>query len=314
MFQPKNTTQNVSLLLGTAQWGWNVSEKQAFGLLDAWLSAGYRAVDCATNYPINRNPSDFRAAEKILLAYVKAHGLHDLKITMKIGSMDNMRTPDINLAPSYVLMAGEEYLRQFRENLRCVMLHWDNRDDTQAISETLTALKLLQDTFGLRPGLSGIAHPELYAQLANEKALFFDIQMKSNVLQSSVDQYAACFSPQNHLFAYGINAGGVKLEGQYSQQDTYLLRGGKPAQVAEKLESIRALLPDLNTAFVRPPLKTMNHLGLVYAGLHPRINGILLGVSSVAQLKETLDFWRNLEVFDYSDAWLKLNKLALQKP
>ena len=76
-------TAPKSLVLGTAQWGWNVSAREAFGLLDAWLQAGFRAVDCATNYPINRNPADFRAAEKILLEYVRAHGLHDLRVTMK---------------------------------------------------------------------------------------------------------------------------------------------------------------------------------------------------------------------------------------
>ncbi len=314
MFQPLNTAQNVVLQLGTAQWGWNVDAKQAFELLDTWLLAGYKAVDCATNYPINRNPSDFRAAEKILLEYTQTHGLHDLELNMKIGSMDNMRTPDINLSPSYILMAGEEYLRQFRENLRCVMLHWDNRDDGKAIAETLMSLKQLQDTFGLRAGLSGIAHPEIYASIAQEMSLLFDIQVKHNMLQSGISQYATYFSAENRLFAYGINAGGIKLQGAYNPNDTYLLRGGQPEQLAEKLQSISALLPELNTAFVRPPLKTMNHIGLVYSGLHPRVQGILLGVSSVAQLKETLDFWRNIEVFDYSDAWMKLNKLAHQKP
>ncbi|MEO6759415.1 MAG: aldo/keto reductase, partial [Saprospiraceae bacterium] len=86
-----------TLLLGTAQWGWTVSRTEAFQLLDAWLKAGHRGIDCATNYPINRQLRDFRAAEKILAEYFVAHGLQDLQVTMKIGSLDNLRSPEPNL-------------------------------------------------------------------------------------------------------------------------------------------------------------------------------------------------------------------------
>ena len=101
---------------------------------------------------------------------------------------------------------------------------------------------------------------------------------------------------------------GVKLDGPYPTDSTFLARGGQPEQMAARLEQIRALLPGFHLAFVRPPVKTMNHLGLIYAALHPRVDGLVLGVSSVAQLAETLDFWRNLDVFDYGDVWAGLEK------
>jgi hypothetical protein len=52
----------------------------------------------------------------------------------------------------------------------------------------------------------------------------------------------------------------------------------------------------------------MNHIGLIYAGLHPQITGPVWGFSSVAQLRKTLDYWRNLETFDYSDVFADLQK------
>ncbi len=313
-----NVPQEKLLMLGSAQWGWTVPESEAFGLLDAWIAAGFRDVDCATNYPINRNPADFRAAEKILLKYVEAHGLHDLRITMKIGSLDNMRTPEINLSPSFILMMGEEYKRVFGDNLYGVMLHWDNRREEAGIRASLEALNALQKESGIRPGLSGIAHPELYAHANENDRLFFDIQLKHNVLQSDYARYEPLRASvsensgaKNHrFFAYGINAGGIKLEERYEAGSTFLSRGGQPEKVVAELEQIRAALPNLNTAFVRPPVKTMNHLGLIYAGLHPGLDGILLGVKTVNQLKETLDFWRNLDVFDYSDVAATLEKIA----
>lgn len=317
-------TQSKSLILGTAQWGWTVSKNEAFELLDAWLKAGFRQIDCATNYPINRNPDDFRAAEKILLEYLNAHGLQDLQITMKIGSLDNLRSPEVNLAPSFVQMMTAEYLRLFGSNLACAMFHWDNRDNVEEIHSSLEALKYLQQEYGIRPGLSGIAHPSAYAEANADLGLSFDVQLKHNVLQSDFGRYtpitlhqsplpAVALAKEGHrLYAYGINAGGVKLDAPYPTDSTFLARGGQPEKAAPLLEKISAFLPTWNTAFVRPPIKTMNHIGLIFAGLHPGLSGILLGVSSLTQLKETLDFWRNFEVFDYADVFSALKKIHLQ--
>jgi len=305
-----------TLMLGTAQWGWTISKTEAFQLLDTWLKAGFRHIDCATNYPINRNPADFRAAEKILHEYILAHGLHELCLTMKIGSLDNLRSPEVNLAPSFVQMMAEEYLRVFDSNLACVMFHWDNRDQVEEIRGSLEALDRLQKEHGLRPGLSGIAHPEAYAEANTDLGLSFEIQLKHNILQSDFERYASLhhsITPSLHhsIFAYGLNAGGVKLEAPYPADSTFLARGGQPEKVAPLLERINDLLPQWNTAFVRPPVKTMNHIGLIFAGLHPHMNGIVLGVSSEVQLRETLDFWRNLETFDYSDVFSALKKILL---
>ena len=306
-----------ALLLGTAAWGWNVSRTEAFRLLDAWLAAGRRHIDAATNYPINKNPVDFRAAEKILEEYLRAHGIRNLAVTMKIGALDNLRTPDVNLAPSFLLMMAEEYRRLLGENLQTVMLHWDNRPEETAVRESLQALALLEKEQGIRPGLSGIRHPDLYARLNREFGMAFDIQLKHNVLQSDLGRYIDFYpaengaEPRHRFFAYGINAGGLKLEGSYPAGSTYLVRGGDPEKTAEALGRLQGLLPKWNTAFVRPPLRTMNHLGLVFAGLEHRLDGIVLGLRSVEQLQETLDFWRNLDTFDYSDVFstlLKINK------
>lgn len=302
--------EKMHLTLGTAQWGWNVSRQDAFQLLDRWLKAGHRRVDAATNYPINKNPEDFRASEKILHEYVQAHGLHDLHITMKVGSLDNMRTPEVNLAPSFILMMADEYSRMFGQNLGCLMIHWDNRSDMGEIRASLESLAKAQDEHALTPGLSGIAHPDVYARANDDLGLAFDIQLKNNLLQSDVARYEPLFQQGSHHFhAYGINAGGVKIDGLYPENSTLLRRGGNPESSAALLERLREMLPKLNTDFVRPPLKTMNHLGLIYTALDPRFSGILLGVSSLAQLNETLDFWRNVEAFDYRDVWTALQKL-----
>lgn len=293
-----------SLILGTAQWGWGTDQQTAFQLLEAWLKAGLREIDAATNYPINQNPADFRASENILKAFVDAHGLkNELSITMKVGSMDNMRGPEINLSPSFILMMADEYSRLFGGNLTGIMLHWDNRDDIAGINDSLEALSLLHKR-GMVPGLSGIKFPEQYA-IANQKhQLSFDIEVKHNVFVSDVKRYTPLTEagqPRHRFLAYGINAGGVKLSGQYRDSSTFALRGGAHELYAAKIASIEAALPKYNTANVRPPVITMNQLGMLKALVSPEIDGVLVGARTPAQISEAVEIRENVGLFDYGD-------------
>jgi aryl-alcohol dehydrogenase-like predicted oxidoreductase len=299
---------NLTFLLGTASWGWNADRNTAFSLLDSWLQKGFRGVDMAVNYPANNNPADFRAAEKILTEYMQAHGLHDLQITLKIGSINNLCAPENNLTPGFLLKTAEAYCRMWGDNLSCVMIHWDHRNDESAVSASLGALRTLRDRYGLRPGLSGIKHPELYRAANVQFGLSFDIQLEHNILQSNLAHYKPLFETGNRFFACGINAGGVKLQAPYPADSTFLLRGGQPDAFEARLQPIRAWLPKWNLAFVRPPLRAMHHLGLLYAAYTPQIHGAVLGCKNTAQLEDTLDYLRNLETFDYRDVYERLLK------
>jgi len=297
------------LVLGTAQWGWTIDRQTAFSLLDFWLESGERHIDAATNYPIDKNPAHFRLSEQMLSEYIAAHGLHDLRIVMKIGSLNNLRTPDINLAPSFLRMMTEEYLRLYGDNLGRIMIHWDNRDSEKDIRSGLEVLAAIQQEFGLEPGLSGIKHPQWYAVANQDYNLEFDIQLKHNVFQSDLPHYEPLRHANHRFFAYGINGGGVRLQADYKEDSTYLARGGDPDKVANSLAYLRLKLPEWNTAFVRPPVQTMNHLGLIHAVLNPEIGGLVVGASSVAQLQQTFEFVRNIETFDYEDVYADLLKL-----
>lgn len=296
-------------LLGTAQWGWTVTRDEAFRQLDAWLKAGMRRVDCATNYPINKNPGDFRAAQNILLEYLKAHPGTPLDITMKIGSLDNMRTPNINLSPSFLLMMSAEYRRLFGETLRTIMLHWDKRDDEAAVRATLEALLAIHKEEGITPGLSGIDHPDVYARANEDYALTFDVQVKHNIVHSDVERYAPLHGKGHRFFAYGINAGGLKLQGLYNDGSTLVARGGNPELVQSAVEKVRSKMGDWNLAFVRPPVRNMTQLGLLYTLGNVKLNGAVLGFSSVQQLENTLEHIRDLQTYDYADVYRDLLKL-----
>ncbi len=294
-----------SLALGTAMWGWTISKHTAFELLNGFYENGFRQIDTATNYPINKNPSDFRKAEMILQEWIQTHGIQDLQVIVKIGSINNQRSPEHNLNKSFILLNFDEYRFKFGSNLEMLMVHWDNRKDEAAIQETLEALDIGRG-HGLAIGLSGIRYPALYAVL-NEKFQFdFHIQIKHNLLHSDYQNYAA-FHGKRCFITYGINAGGIKLEVQeYGANSSLQVRGGNTAQEHPIAARLRQIISAANQEQQRPKLASMNHLGILYAFYSPDIERILIGPSKLEQWQDSLDFYRYLQQFDYTDVFQKL--------
>ncbi len=299
------------LILGTAMWGWTVDRKDCFAILDAFYQRGGRRVDTATNYPINKHPADFRRAEKLLAEWCALHQVTDLEVIVKVGSLNNLMTPDQNLSPSFLMICAEEYINLFGTNLACLMIHWDNREEEEEINATLsTLIELGKGRWGI--GLSGIKHPEVYARVLEEHALSqLPVELKHNLLYSDYDRYAPL---HNHaaFIAYGINAGGLKLAaGGYSSNASLLVRGGQPdvhenlkEQIAQMLEVFGKDYPDK----VLP--HQMNQLGMLYAAYHPGIAAILLGPSRVVHLEDSFSWLEQLYAEDYSPLYEAMKKLT----
>lgn len=189
------------------------------------------------------------------------------------------------------------------------MIHWDNREVPEAAVETVAVLRELHQE-GIRPGLSGIKYPEHYALANASLNLPFDLEVKHNVLMSDLDRYQSLLmgAAPHRVWAYGINAGGVKLKGGYTPESTFAIRGGNSSLFAKQCGELERMLSDWNLAFVRPPLLTMHHLGLLWAHSNPQIQGVIVGPKNESQLTETIDFLRNLDTFDYSDVVKALQK------
>lgn len=303
----------TNLLLGTAMWGWTLSAKQCYSLLDQFYELGGRTVDCATNYPINKKGADFRAAEKILANWIKANAISDLEIMMKIGSVNNLFTPENNLSPSFLLLNADYYQTLFGKNLSCLMIHWDNRDQVQNIEQSLVVLLQLRES-GLTIGLSGIKYPAVYREVLSKHDLpKLAIQCKHNLIYSDLDRYQPLHDYGNFI-AYGINGGGVKLnKNNYSSQASLLARGGQHKQHSSLVQAINnCLLEFSKNAANRLVPNSMNQLGMLYAAYHPFITGILLGCSKEQQLLDSWEWAKMMDEYDYQDLYQTLNLLAQQ--
>ncbi len=277
------------MLLGTALWGWTIPRETCFALLDAFYAEGFREIDAAVNYPINQNPTDFRASERILLEWITAHGVDDLKVTIKVGSIDNMRTPNHNLSKSFLLLNLDDYRYRLGANLDTFMIHWDNREEEAPVRETLEALAVARE-MGLYTGLSGIRRPDLYAHLNEEAGFGFDfrIQIKHNILQSDYERYKA-FHGARRFIAYGIHAGGIKLNpSEYRPDSSLKARGGNIEMSPPAIERLRVWMN------AEPDTPDFHRLAMLVAAYSPGIAGIIIGPSSVLQLEHSIAVWKSL--------------------
>jgi aryl-alcohol dehydrogenase-like predicted oxidoreductase len=296
-----------ALILGTAMWGWTMDARTCFSVLDAFYEAGFRQVDAATNYPINRQPADFRLSEHILCDWIQTHGVTDLRVMMKVGSVDNMRSPDNNLHKSFLLMCLDDYRELLGSNLDMLMIHWDNREDEPEIAQTLEALALVRAA-GLKVGLSGIRFPEAYANANEALQLNFYIQIKHNLLQSDYNKYKS-FHGKRRFLAYGINAGGVKLDAaEYASQSSLTVRGGDTSNQSPLIAGLKNWLDSQQAKYV----SDFNQCSMTYAYHSEDMAGLLIGPSKVDQLRDTIDFYKKLQQADYQYIYDQLVELKKQ--
>lgn len=301
---------NPSLILGTAMWGWTMPKEICFELLDHYYQHGFRHVDTATNYPINKQPEDFRKSEHILLEWIKAHKINDLQIIVKIGSINNLRSPEHNLSKSFMLMSLDDYKHKYGTNFNTMMIHWDNRAEEIEIQQTLEALDEAR-TLGLEIGLSGIKHPDIYYKLNKIFQFYFHIQIKHNLLQSDYQHYNA-FHGKPRFITYGMNAGGIKLNmEEYNKESSLKARGGNVETDHPIVAPLRQILAQANQVKNRPKLHTMNQLGMLNAYYNSDVESLLIGPSKSSQLTDTLEFFEHLHAFDYSDVYQNFKPLSV---
>ncbi len=128
--------QIAPLMLGTNVLGWNVDEPTSFRLLDAFLDAGFNAIDTADSYSRWVTGHQGGESETVIGNWLKQGGKRDrVIIATKVGSdMGEGR----NVSKAYVLRAAEACLRRLR--IDCIDLlqtHFDN--EATPVEEALEA-------------------------------------------------------------------------------------------------------------------------------------------------------------------------------
>lgn len=301
------TDAKKQLILGTALWGWGINKDDAFSILDNFVKLGGFCVDCATNYPINKNINDLGLALKWLEEWNNINKAN-LFIIVKIGSKDNLGSPSYDLSKKYILTSYKKLLERFDDALGCISVHWDDRiekNDLADVQETLAALKTIKDK-GVYIGLSGVKNPALYYNAMSELYDDWIIQCKENFLTNqSILTYKKYF-PLSKYYAYGINMGGLKI----SKDEQSISANIRKINHSEKLKFL--ILECLNNKFIKSiNLKSANDLNMAFIFINQMYNGVIVGPRTNIQLASTFNTWNNLINLDLES--LKVLNLTIQK-
>lgn len=191
--------------LGTANWGEGIPKDQAFQILDVFVEQGHILVDTATNYPINRKPEFLGTSLKWIQEWIQSNPDSSLKVFVKLGSIDNQRSPKNDLSKVTLAQTMDNLSSQLRDSLYGIGIHWDNRghEDRSGIRETLATIRDFA-TCDIQLGLSGITNPQAYAD-SGMIGQDWEIQVKEFPGNSLARGSYGQFFPTNPYVAYGLS-------------------------------------------------------------------------------------------------------------
>ena len=156
------------LMLGGNVFGWTVDQQTSSAILDAFVDAGFNAVDTADSYS-RWAPGHVGGESEIIIGrWLKTSGKRDkVVIATKVGSDMG---EGLCVRKDYILRAAEASLRRLGvETIDLYQTHFD--DETTPVEETLEAYaKLIGDGKVRAIGASNLTPARLKASLAAGKA------------------------------------------------------------------------------------------------------------------------------------------------
>jgi len=129
------------LVFGGNVFGWTADEATSFRLLDAFVDAGFDAIDTADAYSTWVPGHTGGESETIIGKWLKARGRRDdVKVLTKVGS--DMGQGHKDLSPAWIATAVEDSLRRLQTDyIDLYQTHWPDPATPQ--EETLRALDAL---------------------------------------------------------------------------------------------------------------------------------------------------------------------------
>jgi aryl-alcohol dehydrogenase-like predicted oxidoreductase len=120
------------LVLGGNVFGWTADEKTSFAILDAFVDAGFNAIDTADVYARWAPTAGAGASEKVIGAWLNASGKRDkVVIATKFGM--EMAEDKKGLSAKYMVQAVEDSLKRLQTDY--IDLYQSHRDDPEVPQE-----------------------------------------------------------------------------------------------------------------------------------------------------------------------------------
>jgi aryl-alcohol dehydrogenase-like predicted oxidoreductase len=126
----RSDLQIAPLMLGGNVFGWTADEGTSFSILDAFVDAGFNAIDTADVYS-RWSPAGGGASERVLGAWLKASGKRDkVVIATKFGA--EMAEDKKGLSAKWMVQAVEDSLQRLgTDHIDLYQSHCDDEDTPQ---------------------------------------------------------------------------------------------------------------------------------------------------------------------------------------
>ncbi len=284
--------QIAPIMLGGNVFGWNVDEKTSFALLDAFVDAGFNAVDTANTYSRWIPGHQGGESEAIIGKWLKARGKRGkvviaTKVGEDMGQGRGLKSSDI------VREAENSLLRLQTDRIDLYQTHFDDPDT--APEETLQAYAQLIAQGKVRAiGASNIGAARLKDSLAASKRLgiarYESLQPLYNLYDRKGferDYEALCRSERIGVITYYSLAAGF-LTGKYrSPQDTAksAARGGRVKQyLDDRGRRVLKALDEIAAGHSATPAQ----VSLAWLMARPSVTAPIVSATNLTQLAEIL--------------------------
>lgn len=281
------------LMLGGNVFGWTADKATSFDLLDAFVDAGFNAIDTADVYSSWVPGHQGGESETIIGEWLRRRGRRDdVVIATKVGW--EIERKGKGLSAHWIAEAAEVSLR--RLGVECIDLYQSHQDDTTIpFEETLSAYQRLIEQGKVRAiGCSNISAVRLEEALAvsrqenlpryeSVQPLYnlYDRRSFEGDLQAVVEEHDI-----GVISYYGLAAG--FLTGKYRSQDDLgkSPRGGRAAQSYLNTRGLKILgvLDEIAAANNATPAQ----VALAWLMAKPAVTAPIASATSVDQLKEIM--------------------------
>lgn len=282
----------MPFMLGCNVFGWTIDEKQSFAILDAFVDAGFNAIDTADVYSRWAPGNQGGESETIIGNWLTRSGKRDrvmlaTKVGMELGETEK------GLSKPYIMRAVDQSLRRLQtDRIDLYQAHKD--DETTPLEETLEAFAELIRAGKVRAvGASNYSAERLAKALEVSKALgiprYETLQPHYNLVERVVfedDLEAVCLEHGIGVISYYSLASGF-LTGKYRRDEDFAV-GTRGAQARKYFdERGRRILRALDEVAARHK-STPARVALAWLMARPSVTAPIASATSVEQLQDLL--------------------------
>jgi len=283
--------QIAPLVLGGNVFGWSADRETSFAILDAFLAAGFNAIDTADVYSRFAPGHVGGESESVIGDWMADRGVRDRVVIITKGGL-NMGEGMEGLGRDYLTAACEASLRRLRtDHIDVYMAH--RGDPATPIGETLETFQSLIDAGKVRhAGCSNYSTEELEGAMAaagGSRARYTVVQPHYNLAHRGEyegAQEALCVREGLGVIPYFALAAGF-LTGKYrSVADTQ--GRTREGTVSRFLTPENFALLDRMEAVAARHGATMAQVAIAWLMARPSITAPIASATSVTQLADIL--------------------------